>query len=194
MITPLYSILPVTILVVVAAPGALADDESVPVEALTGGVPAGTDLRFAPGKIAVVASDAAVGAESIDVEPLAFALIAGDEAGYAPPTGNPLLSERWNGLTAARQTSEQIRAEMALGLTAGYDGSDAEELAYAIVLQINFQLARGETPDIQKSVANAKTGLNDTYRDRYVDPEAAAIVARVTGAAQVRFTPMTAGV
>lgn len=195
MLTPLYLILTPTVIVTVAAGGALATETSVPVEALTGAIPSGTNLHFAPGDVAVLASDAAEGDELLDVEPLAFALLEGDEASYAPPSGNPLLSERFVRLSAVQQTAEQIRAEMALGLRAPVaTGTDAEELAFAVVLQINFQLARGETPEIMRTTTNPKTGVNETYRDRIVDPEAAAIVARVTGVQQVRYTPVTAGV
>jgi hypothetical protein len=199
MLTPLYTILPITILVTVAAPGAAEGAVVVPVEALSGDVPTGTMLRFAPGKVAVISADAAEDAIEIAVEPLAFALLEGDESGYAPPNASELLSGKWAGLPSdnARRL-EQIRAEMDLGLSApAYTGTDAEQLAVAVVLQINFNLDRPDAGRFQKSVANqviGTSGASTTFRDRIVDLEAAAIVQRVTGAAPVRFAPPFAGV
>jgi hypothetical protein len=199
MLTPLYTILPITILVTVAAPGAGVGDDVVPVEALSGDVPSGTFLKYAPGKVAVLAADAAEGAEEISVEALTFALVAGNEAGYAPPDASELLSEKYANLPSdnARRL-EQIRAEIDLGLRAPkYTGTDAEELAIAVALQINFNLDKPDASRFQKSVANqviGTSGASTTYRDRTVDPEAAAIVLRVTGAAPIRFAPPFAGV
>lgn len=195
-LTPLYAILPVTITITVAAPGALAAAVAVPVAALSGDVPSGTILDFGSGKFAKLSADAAEDDVSLDVDPLGLALVAGDDATYAPPTGNPLLIEAWGKLASdAERTAQHIRAELDLNLRAPlYTGDDALELSYAIVLQINFNLKRSLTSASLKSVASAGTlGKTEAFRDRYVDPEAAAIVARVTGVKAVRFEPWAVG-
>jgi hypothetical protein len=195
-LTQLYPILIAAITITVAVGGASVGAISVPVAALDADIPAGTILDFGASKFAKVVSDASAGDTALDTDPIPTALIAGDTATYAPKVGSPLLSERWGKLaTDAERTAQHIRAEMDLGLRAPvYIGTDAEELTYAIVLQINTNLERGATPVLTKGTANAKSGANETYRDRWVNPEAAAIVARVTGVQAVRFVPVTAGV
>jgi len=195
-LSPLYAILPATITITVAAPGALAGAVVVPIDALSGGIPSGTILDFGAGKFAKLAADAEEDDVSLDVEALGLALDAGDDASYAPPTGNPLLIEGWAKLASdAERTAQHIRAELDLILRAPvYTGDDALELSYAIVLQINFNLKRGLTPAVTKSVSSSgTTGKSEAFRDRYVDPEAAAIVARVTGVRAVRFQPLAVG-
>lgn len=81
-----------------------------------------------------------------------------------------------------------------IGLRAGYTGDDADRLSMAKVLQVNYLVARGDEPLVKKAITQGGTAVSTTFRDRYLNPDAAAIVARVTGMQQVRFTPPLAGV
>lgn len=110
-------------------------------------------------------------------------------------TAHPLLGGKYTGLkTPEEKEATQILAELLLDLRGpAYTGDDAEELAYAVVRQINFQLEHGITPDIMKSVSQSTPGTTTAYRDRFKDPGAAAIVARVTKVATVGFSPMPYG-
>lgn len=103
-----------------------------------------------------------------------------------------MLSGKWPADdTEGKQTQNRLMAEMLLGLQQSaadpYTGDDAERLAYAVVLQINFQMARGMEPMVTKSVSNTHPGNTTTYRDRIVSPDALAIVTQVTGRAIVGF-------
>lgn len=109
-------------------------------------------------------------------------------------TDHALLGGKYLKSEPPEQVAVQIMAELLLNLRIPvYTGTDAEELGYAIVRQINFILEHGVTPDIMKSVNQQQPGTTVTYRDRYLDPGAAAIVARVTRTATVGFSPMTRG-
>ncbi len=206
-LTPLYPILTETIAITVATGGALAGATEIPVEALDAGIPAGTILDFTAsgdGKFAKLATEAAAGDDLLDVEPLGVALIAGDEADYAPPSGAPLLGEKWaklggqnitNDERAALQLAYQLDAELALDLRAPvYTGDDALELSFAVVHQIAFMIEHGITASNVKSISQGSPGASKVFRDRWVDPTAAAIVRRVTGAEPVRFDAPWAGV
>jgi hypothetical protein len=111
-------------------------------------------------------------------------------------TGHPLLSEQFNKLkTAEEKTAQMIMAHLLLNLRApAFSGDEAEELGYAIVRQVNYQIQRGISPEVMKSISNTQPGITTTYRDRYLDPGAWAIVARVTGVATVGFSPTAPGV
>lgn len=201
---PLYPILTATIAITVATGGALAGATAIPVDALDADVPSGTILKFGTGKYAELASDALEDDELLDVAPLGVALVAGDDATYAPASGEPLLGEKWaklggQNLSSADRTALQlayhIDAELALDLKAPvYTGDDALELGFAVVHQILFMLEHGITPSVVRSVTQGSPGATKTFRDRWVDPTAAAIVQRVTGAEPVRFAPFMAGV
>lgn len=109
---------------------------------------------------------------------------------------HPLLSGKYKGLATddERDAQHQV-AEMLLGLLPpAYTGDKAEKLCYAIVLQVNFQVEHGLTPDITKSVSNAHPGNTTTYRDRYVSPVAWDIVRHVTGRTTPGLTPPGIGV
>lgn len=108
---------------------------------------------------------------------------------------HPLLGGKYNQLkTPEEKEATHIMAELLLDLRApAYTGADGEELAYAVVRQINFAMEHGVTPDVMKSVSQTVPGTTTTYRDRYLDPGAAAIVARVTKVATVRYVPMSRG-
>jgi hypothetical protein len=108
---------------------------------------------------------------------------------------HPLLGGKYTALkTPEEKEATQIMAELLLDLRApAYTCDDALELAYAVVRQVNFQLEHGLTPDVVKSVSQTVPGTTTTYRERYKDPGAAAIVARVTKVATVGFTPMASG-
>ena len=68
-------------------------------------------------------------------------------------------------------------------------GDDGDMLSIAVVRQINFMLEHGVTPSVTRSVGDTNRGTTTTYRDRWIDPDAAMIVARVTGVRHVRVAP-----
>lgn len=114
-------------------------------------------------------------------------------------TDHPLLANaenKFNKLaTPEEKTAQQLLAEMLLNLRApAYAGDDAEELGFAVALQIIFQMERGVEPATVKSVSNTHPGNTTAFRDRYVAPEAWAIVSRVTGVKTVGFTVPGIGV
>jgi hypothetical protein len=110
----------------------------------------------------------------------------------------PLLADpkgKYQLLDSAVQPSYQIQAEMLLGLDSPAEtGDEAEQITYAIGLQILFLLEQGVTPEVLKSANQSSPGVATTYRDRWLDPRAAGIVRRVLEVEQVRFEPPAFGV
>ncbi len=198
MITPLYDLGATTTTVTVAAPGAAQGAVSVPVVALTAAIPSTTILDFGSAKFAKLSAPASISDVAIATDPIPTALVAGDAATVDLAVANPLLSDKFAGLDPDKQTAEQILAEMLLGLRAPvYLGDDAEELKYAIILQINYQLQRDLAAEFKTSDGNVvpgTSGVTRQYRDRYVDSRARAIVERVTGVQRVRLSPAGVGV
>jgi hypothetical protein len=97
--------------------------------------------------------------------------------------------------TDAERTDQIVVAELLLGLRPpAYAGRAQSEIEYAVALQVQFQMQQGVTPEITKSVSQAHPGNTTTYRDRYLSPEAAAIVARATNTATTGFTIPPGGV
>jgi len=195
-LTPLYSVLVPAVTVTVATPGASQGAMTVPVEALAAGMPTGTILDFGSAKFAKLADDANEAATVLDTAPIPTDLAEGDEATYQPPSGSPLLSDAAQVLATNKPDkflAEHLRAEMLLGLTVPvYEDTDAEELAFAVILQINYQVAhRNKVPDM-KAVSSERG--TESFRDRSVDPDAAMIVERVTGRRSVRYEPAGFGV
>ncbi len=109
---------------------------------------------------------------------------------------HPLLSGKYAGLkTDDERDAQHLVAEMLLDLRPpAYTGDKAEELGYAVVRQINFQLEHGLTPEIVKSTSTTHPGLTTSYRDRYVSPVAWDIVKRDTGRTTIGMTPPGIGV
>jgi len=93
------------VIITVVAPGAVTDDESVPVTPLTIPLAAGDLLPFDTAKVVVVAAAAAIDDEEITVEPLPFDLDAGAEAILTG--GDPELT--WM-IAAARRQAERYTA------------------------------------------------------------------------------------
>jgi hypothetical protein len=113
---------------------------------------------------------------------------------YAVPADHPLLSGKWPA-DAGEQAAQNALAEQLLDLRApAYTGDAADELTTAVVLQINFQLQHGIEPHVIRTANQSNPGVSTTYRDRYVNPEALAVVCRVTGRRYVGFTVPGAGV
>ncbi len=73
------------------------------------------------------------------------------------------------------------------------DGEDAT-MKNAVALQVNFLLDQGMTPQFALQTNQSQPGLSTTFRSRWLDPRAAALVSRVLGIEQVRFTPPMFGV
>jgi hypothetical protein len=105
-----------------------------------------------------------------------------------------ILSDTFTALSPDEQLACELVAQELLGLRAGYTGDDADRLSMAKVLQVNYLVARGDEPLVKKAITQGGTAVSTTFRDRYLNPDAAAIVARVTGVQQVRFTPPMSGV
>lgn len=107
------------------------------------------------------------------------------------------VSSRYRKLkTNAERADQLVLAEMLLGLVSPvYTGASADQLRYAIALQVNFQMDQGQiTAQQMRSVSTGAPGVSTTtYRDRYLHPGAAAIVIRVTQTAVVGFSPMPLG-
>jgi hypothetical protein len=109
---------------------------------------------------------------------------------YALTDVTSLLSSGFTGKSAPDQATYQVLAEMQLGLLPpAYSGDDAKRLAYAVALQINYQLERGVTPESVRSSGNSQAGNTTAYRDRTVHSGARRIVEQVTGVKQVRYEP-----
>lgn len=97
--------------------------------------------------------------------------------------------------TNGERTDQIVIAELLLGLRPpAYAGRPGSEIEYAVALQVQFQMQQGVTPEIMKSVSQAHPGNTTTYRDRYLSPEAAALVARATNTAWTGFTVPPGGV
>jgi hypothetical protein len=105
-------------------------------------------------------------------------------------TGHPLLSSKFSALASDDLKNAHIlQAQLLLQLREPvYTGDEAEQLGYALVRQVNFQLEKGITPEFMKSVSKGVPGNVETFRDRYVDSGAWAIVSHVTKVEQVRFS------
>lgn len=114
----------------------------------------------------------------------------------------PLLAEtsgRYRKLKTDEERTDQIvLAELLLDLKEpALTGRPADELMYAIALQINFQLEQGFlSAQITQNLSTGTGGntATTTYRDRHLHPGAAAIVRRVTGRQGVRFESPMRGV
>lgn len=197
MLTPLYPIANTPATITVVAPGALAAAIAVPVSALTIALPSGYILAFVSGKFAKLSADRAAGAVSLAVASLREALTAGDTATVPGSQASTLLggpTDKWAKLPSdAVRTAMQLDAEMILELDAAenvYTGTDADKLAYAVVHQLLFMLEHGLTPSLVKSSSQGgPSPMTKVYRDRWIDPTAASIVARVTGRRAVRYEP-----
>lgn len=110
--------------------------------------------------------------------------------------GHPLISQTYEGLGSAEEKKQQnVLAELLLDLRApAIDAPVGDELKIAVARQVNFQLEQGISPSVIRSQMSSVPGQSTTYRDRYVDPAAWAIVARVLQVRTVRYTPTAKGV
>jgi hypothetical protein len=195
MLTPLYPVSRAPATITVVAPGALAGALSVPIAPLETALPVGFILHFGTNKFAKLSAARAVSATSLATVAIPTALTAGDEATVAGARASVLLAQKFTAKDEAEQVAVNLVAEQLLDLRApAYTGDAAEELAFAVVLQINYWLARSDEPLVKKAIAQGGTAISTTFRDRWVNPDAAAIVARVTGRQPVRFTVPPAGV
>lgn len=98
--------------------------------------------------------------------------------------------------TDAERTDQIVIAELLLGLRppAYVIARTVAELEYAVAIQVIFQMQQGVSPEITKSISQAHPGNTTTYRDRYLSPDAAALVARATNTKWTGFTIPPAGV
>lgn len=111
-------------------------------------------------------------------------------------TGVPIGAKYTALKSAAEKLAQQEIAELLLNLTAPVytNANEVVGLTLAIAHQIDFQLEQGLTSEEMKSVGNSHSGLNTTYRDRWVSPVAWDIVKRITKVATVGFTALGPGV
>lgn len=195
MLTPNYPVTSEAATITVVAPGGLAGDTSVPVAPLEIDIPSGYALKLDTGRAIILAEDAGVDDEALTVEELPFDVEAGLTGEIPGSAASAILSEKFAKLPSdEKRLATELVAEEILELPVGYVGDDAERLAFAKVLQINFMLERGYEPLVKKSLGKANPGSNDVFRDRWINPDAAVIVAKVTGRQQVRYAPSLAGV
>jgi hypothetical protein len=116
---------------------------------------------------------------------------------YPDTDALPLLADsngRYRKLKTNEERADQlVLAELLLNLTEPvFTDRDADQIMYAIALQVTFQMEQGVlTAQMMKSVSTATgAGSTTSYRDRYLHPGAAAIIARVCGRATVGFSPL----
>lgn len=64
----------------------------------------------------------------------------------------------------------------------------------AISLQVNFLLDQGMAPHIAAQTSQSSPGVTSTFRNRWLDPRAAALAANALGIEAVRFQPPMFGV
>lgn len=194
MLTPLYPVTsePATILVV--APGALAGETEVPVSPLSIDLASGFILSFDNGTFAKLAAAAVVDDDSLTTAALPTNLVAGIVAEISGSSAGARLSQKFVKLASddERQAVLDLAAQL-LGLTAGYEGDDAKSLSIALVEQVNYLLQRDYEPLLKRSIVKGSPSQSEVYRDRYLNPDAAVIVARVTSIQQVRFAVPMAG-
>lgn len=195
MLTPAYPVSTPAATITVRSPGAIAAATSLPVNAITLALPLAFVLDFGTSHYAKLSAAAAINATTLAVQALPLALttamtatVPGNSAAY----GN--LSEAVRALVDSDRIALNVSAELVLDLTAGYTGVDAEQLAIAVAFQMNLMQELDVNAMRLKSVSPASPGPTRTFRDRWVDPRAAVIVAKVTGRKAVRFEPMEAGV
>lgn len=113
-------------------------------------------------------------------------------------TGHPLLAAPGNKFNALATPEEKIAqnelAEAFLGLVSpAYVGDDAEKLTFAVALQVLFQMDQGLTPHIMKSEVQNRPGVTTTFKERFIHPGAAELVARVTRTSHHLFSAPTFG-
>jgi hypothetical protein len=116
---------------------------------------------------------------------------------YTVPDDHPLLTDKWPSDTQQdKRDVQKLLAEQLLGLKgpAYADADKVEDIITALVLQINFQLQHGIEPHVVRSANQSNPGNATNYRDRYVNPEAMATLARATGRTYVAFQPFGGGV
>jgi hypothetical protein len=116
---------------------------------------------------------------------------------FEPLIGHALLSGQFAGLPDDDQrNAQQEIAELLLGLSSPFptDPELVEAVKLAVVLQINYQLQQGTEPETVKSMTQNHPGIMTSYRDRYLSPRAAAIVASLMHVKAVRWEVPTRGV
>jgi hypothetical protein len=125
---------PDAVVVTVAAGGALAAATEVPVDALTGAIPAGTLLDFGGDKFARLATAAAADDETLDVDAIPTALVDNDTATY-PGTKNKVVP---SGTVIGRTF-----AQRATGDKFGPAASGDEEI-FIVLHDVDFVIDGGE--------------------------------------------------
>ena len=97
---------------------------------------------------------------------------------YPSIAAHPLLSNQAKALDPAVLNAQQDVAETLLGLfpPAVTVALTLSRVTTAIVLQMNFQIAQGLDPLYTEFTQSAHSRQMVSYRDRYLDPRAVAIV------------------
>jgi hypothetical protein len=122
------------VVVTVGAAGALADATEVPVDALTGAIPAGTLLDFGSNKFARLATAAAADDVTLDVDAIPTALVDNDTATYAGTKRLIVPSGTVIGRTfAERDTADKFGPAAA-----------ADDEVFIVLHDVDFDLHGGE--------------------------------------------------
>ncbi len=101
---------------------------------------------------------------------------------YTVTNDHPLASEKVMAMTDEDVFGAQLlTAEVLLGLKspALTESADVDKVHLALMHQINFQVQQGLDPLIQSSAGSQHSGDNAAWRDRYINPVAASILAEV---------------
>lgn len=107
-------------------------------------------------------------------------------------TDHPLLIPKVKELTTSdpEQFAAQVEvAEVLLALPATVPADPAgAQLHLAVAMQVNFQIQQGIDPLFIESSASSHSRNSVSYRDRFIDPRAAQIVATIITTLGGRYT------
>lgn len=165
---------PDAVVVTVGAAGALAAATSVPVDALSGPIPAGTVLNFGTDKFAVLTAAAAAGATSLAVTAIPTALVDNDTATYGGVLSKNIPSGTFIGRTfAERETGDAFGPAdaadeefylVAFDVTDADNNADVELYRHGSIVKENFlpgwaTMSAGLKADLRANYTTTK-GVN----------------------------------
>jgi hypothetical protein len=96
-------------------------------------------------------------------------------------SGHALLSEQVLALPEPKRDAYQTLAEslLELGSPVYTVPFDVERVTLAVVRQMNFLVAQGIDPYITESTSSGHSSQSVVWRDRWIDPVAALLIAQV---------------
>jgi hypothetical protein len=107
-------------------------------------------------------------------------------------SGEAMLSAKANRLLEAELTSQTRMAEWLLGIQAITFSTDLDDdVEIMLAIQVNFQLEQGVDAAVYRDWQEAD--LRSVYAERFVDPRAAAMAARLiaTASSDSVMSPVT---